>query len=67
MTDLKRFAEMLIDQTSEDVVRLAKVLKEEYGIEPASKADWSETVRRIYLKKERYDVKVFSEKRKKKS
>lgn len=67
MTDLRSFAEMLINQTSKEVERLAKILKEEYGIEPASKDDWSEMVRRTYLKKENFDVKDFSKKREKKS
>ena len=35
MADIKKFAEELVNLTVKDVQELAKVLKEEYGIEPA--------------------------------
>ena len=36
MADIKKFAEELVNLTVKDVQELAKVLKEEYGIEPAA-------------------------------
>ena len=36
MADLKDFAEQLVNLTVKDVNELADILKEEYGIEPAS-------------------------------
>jgi large subunit ribosomal protein L7/L12 len=36
MADLKVFAEQLVSLTVKEVNELAKILKEEYGIEPAS-------------------------------
>ena len=38
MADIKKFAEELVNRTVKDVQELAKVLKEEYGIEPAAAA-----------------------------
>src|ERR1044071_5015348 len=38
MADLKSFAEQLVNLTVKDVNELAKILKEEYGIEPAAAA-----------------------------
>ena len=38
MADIKTFAEELVNLTVKDVQELAKVLKEEYGIEPAAAA-----------------------------
>ena len=38
MADLKAFAEQLVNLTVKDVNELAKILKEEYGIEPAATA-----------------------------
>lgn len=38
MADIKKFAEELVNLTVKDVQELAKVLKEEYGIEPAADA-----------------------------
>eukprot|EP01035_Chromulina_nebulosa_P012409 gene12409-16543_t len=38
MADLKQFAEQLVSLTVKDVNELAKILKEEYGIEPAAAA-----------------------------
>ncbi len=38
MADLKAFAEQLVNLTVKDVNELAKILKEEYGIEPAAAA-----------------------------
>lgn len=38
MTDLKKLAEELVNLTVKDVNELAKILKEEYGIEPAAAA-----------------------------
>lgn len=38
MADLKSFAEQLVSLTVKEVNELAKILKEEYGIEPASAA-----------------------------
>ena len=38
MADIKKFAEELDNLTVKDVQELAKVLKEEYGIEPAAAA-----------------------------
>ena len=38
MADIKKFAEDLVNLTVKDVQELAKVLKEEYGIEPAAAA-----------------------------
>jgi large subunit ribosomal protein L7/L12 len=38
MADLKAFAEQLVGLTVKEVNELAKVLKEEYGIEPAAAA-----------------------------
>ena len=38
MADIKKFAEELVNLTEKDVQELAKVLKEEYGIEPAAAA-----------------------------
>lgn len=36
MTDLKAFAEQLVNLTVKEVNELAQILKEEYGIEPAA-------------------------------
>ena len=38
MADIQKFAEELVNLTVKDVQELAKVLKEEYGIEPAAAA-----------------------------
>ena len=38
MAEIKKFAEELVNLTVKDVQELAKVLKEEYGIEPAAAA-----------------------------
>ena len=38
MADIKKFEEELVNLTVKDVQELAKVLKEEYGIEPAAAA-----------------------------
>lgn len=38
MADLKKFAEDLVNLSVKDVNELAKILKEEYGIEPAAAA-----------------------------
>src|SRR3954452_8058653 len=38
MADLKGFAEQLVNLTVKEVNELAKILKEEYGIEPAAAA-----------------------------
>src|SRR5256714_9676666 len=38
MADLKTFAEQLVNLSVKDVNELAKILKEEYGIEPAAAA-----------------------------
>ena len=38
MADVKKIAEELVNLTVKDVQELAKVLKEEYGIEPAAAA-----------------------------
>ena len=38
MADLKSFAEQLVNLTVREVNELAKILKEEYGIEPAAAA-----------------------------
>ena len=38
MADIKKFVEELVNLTVKDVQELAKVLKEEYGIEPAAAA-----------------------------
>jgi large subunit ribosomal protein L7/L12 len=38
MADLKNFAEQLVGLTVKEVNELAKILKEEYGIEPAAAA-----------------------------
>lgn len=38
MADIKKFAEELVNLTVKDVQELAKILKEEYGIEPAAAA-----------------------------
>jgi len=38
MADLKKFAEELVNLSVKDVNELAKILKEEYGIEPAAAA-----------------------------
>ena len=38
MADLKAFAEQLVNLTVKDVNELAKILKDEYGIEPAAAA-----------------------------
>ena len=38
MADLKAFAEQLVNLSVKDVNELAKILKEEYGIEPAADA-----------------------------
>ena len=38
MADIKKFSEELVNLTVKDVQELAKVLKEEYGIEPAAAA-----------------------------
>ncbi|MDR2972820.1 MAG: 50S ribosomal protein L7/L12 [Bacteroidales bacterium] len=38
MSDLKKFAEELVNLTVKEVNELAKILKEEYGIEPAAAA-----------------------------
>lgn len=38
MADIKKLAEELVNLTVKDVNELAKVLKEEYGIEPAAAA-----------------------------
>jgi large subunit ribosomal protein L7/L12 len=38
MADLKSFAEQLVNLTVKEVSELSKILKEEYGIEPAAAA-----------------------------
>jgi large subunit ribosomal protein L7/L12 len=38
MADLKKFAEELVNLTVKEVNELAKILKDEYGIEPAAAA-----------------------------
>ena len=38
MADIKTLAEQLVNLTVKEVNKLAKVLKEEYGIEPAAAA-----------------------------
>ena len=38
MADIKKFAEELVNLSVKDVQELAKVLKEEYGLEPAAAA-----------------------------
>jgi large subunit ribosomal protein L7/L12 len=38
MTDIKSFAEQLVNLTVKEISELAKVLKDEHGIEPASVA-----------------------------
>ena len=38
MADLKAFAEKLVNLTVKEVNELAKILKDEYGIEPAAAA-----------------------------
>jgi large subunit ribosomal protein L7/L12 len=38
MADLKKFAEELVNLSVKEVTELAKILKEEYGIEPAAAA-----------------------------
>jgi len=38
MADIKKLAEELVSLTVKDVTELAKILKEEYGIEPAAAA-----------------------------
>lgn len=38
MTDLKSFAEQLVNLTVKEVNELAQILKDEYGIEPAAAA-----------------------------
>ena len=38
MADLKVFAEQLVGLTVKEVSELAKILKDEYGIEPAAAA-----------------------------
>ncbi len=38
MADIKKLAEELVNLTVKDVTELAKILKEEYGIEPAAAA-----------------------------
>src|SRR5690606_40135672 len=38
MADLKQFAEKLVNLTVKEVNELAKILKDEYGIEPAAAA-----------------------------
>jgi large subunit ribosomal protein L7/L12 len=38
MADLKAFAEQLVNLTVKEVSELAKILKDEYGIEPAASA-----------------------------
>lgn len=38
MTDLKKMAEQLVNLTVKEVNELAKILKDEYGIEPAAAA-----------------------------
>ena len=38
MADLKQFAEQLVSLSVKDVNELAKILKDEYGIEPAAAA-----------------------------
>lgn len=38
MADLKAFAEQLVNLTVKEVKELAKILKDEYGIEPAAAA-----------------------------
>lgn len=67
MDDLKAFAEMLVNQMQKDVNKLAKILKEEYGIEPAPKENQAQMVRRSYLKKEKSSLRFFSKNKRKKS
>ncbi len=45
MADVKALAEELVNLTVKDVQELAKVLKEEYGIEPAAAAVAVEVLR----------------------
>ena len=50
MADIKKFAEELVNLTVKDVQELAKVLKEEYGIEPAAAAAEEKTEFDVILK-----------------
>lgn len=67
MADLKSFAEMLVNQTQKDVEKLAQILKDEYGIEPASKENFARMVQRTYSKKEKNDLRISLKNKKKKS
>ena len=50
MADVKALAEELVNLTVKDVQELAKVLKEEYGIEPAAAAVAEQTEFDVVLK-----------------
>ena len=53
MADIKKFAEELVNLSVKDVQELAKILKEEYGIEPAAAASVAGALK--YFKKGKPD------------
>ena len=64
MADLKAFAEQLVNLTVKEVNELAKILKDEYGIEPAAAAAVVAAPAAVVaalrqMKKERRDLIVF--------
>ena len=50
MADLKAFAEQLVSLSVKEVSELAKILKDEYGIEPAAAAAEEKTAFDVVLK-----------------
>lgn len=56
MADLKAIAEQLVNLTVKDVNELAKILKDEYGIEPAAAAVVAAAPGAVAAEKSTFDV-----------
>ena len=56
MADLKQFADQLVNLTVKEVNELAKILKDEYGIEPAAAAASAAAAPAAAAEKSTFDV-----------
>ena len=56
MADLKQFAEQLVNLTVKEVNELAKILKDEYGIDPAAAAASAAAAPAAAAEKSTFDV-----------
>ena len=56
MADLKQFADQLVNLTVKEVNELAKILKDEYGIEPAAAAAAPVAAGAVATEKSTFDV-----------